>query len=116
MRLDVKYPCLVRKRDCKTKVHVSIEPEGLDKYGRHPEAIEADLLCNYQEKAKTVLTAEKKLIQVSGTALFPGDIAPDVPAISGGTLEVFGVKRRIAQGTKARNPDATVNYTKLEVV
>lgn len=112
----MKYPCLIRKKDCKTKVHVSIEPEGLDEYGEQPESIEADLFCNYQEKAKTVLTAEKKLVQASGMALFPGDIAPDVPAISGGTVELLGSKRRIVQGTKARNPDGTVNYTKLEVM
>lgn len=111
----MKYPCLVRVKDCKTKVHVHIEPEGLNKYGEPPEPIEADLLCNYQEKAKTVFMAEKKLIQVSGTALFPGDIAPDIPAISGGTIEIFGKERRIVQGMKARNPDASVNYTRLEV-
>lgn len=111
----MKFPCLIRKKDCKTPVHVSIEPEGLDKYGEQPACIETDLYCNYQEKARTIMTAEKKLVQVSGTALFPGDIAPDVPAISGGTIEVFGTKRRIVQGVKARNPDATVNYTRLEV-
>lgn len=112
----MKYPCLVRKKDCKTLVHVSIEPEGLDKYGEQPESIEADLYCNYQESAKTVLTAEKKLVQVSGTALFPGDIAPGIPAVSGGTIRIFGTERRIARGMKARNPDETVNYTRLEVV
>lgn len=111
----MRYPCLVRERDCKVPVHVSIEPDGLDKNGEPPKSIEADFLCNYQEKAKTVMTAEKKLVQVSGTALFPGDIAPDVPTISGGAIEVFGAKRRIVQGTKARNPDASVNYTRLEV-
>lgn len=111
----MRYPCLVREKDCRTKAHVSIEPEGLDRYGEPPAPIEADLCCNYQEKARMVMTAEKKLVQASGTALFPGDIAPGVPAISGGTVEVFGARRRIVQGTKARNPDGTVNYTKLEV-
>lgn len=40
--------------------------------------------CNYQDKVKTILTAEKKLIEVTGTALFAGDIAPTLPVISGG--------------------------------
>lgn len=95
---------------------MKIEPEGLDKYGEQRKPIETDLICNYQEEARTIFTSEKKLIQVSGIALFPGDIAPEVPDISGGTLEVFGVERRIAKGIKARNPDQSVNYTKLEVV
>ena len=62
------------------------------------------------------LTAEKKLVQITGTALFSGDIAPDVPSLSGGTLTVFGQERRIEQGCKNRNPDGTVNFCSLEVV
>lgn len=69
--------------------------------------------CNYQDKAKTILTAEKKLVQITGTALFPGDICPDIPVISGGTAIVFGIERRIKQGIKNRNPDGTVNYTEV---
>ena len=71
---------------------------------------------NFQDKTKTILTAEKKLVQVTGTALFPGDIAPKLPSLCGGTLTVFGQERRIEQGCKNRNPDGTVNYCSLEVV
>ena len=112
----MKYPCLVDKRYCKTDIHVEIEPDGLDKYGEPLEAVIYDGKCNYQDKSKTILTAEKKLIEVTGSALFPGDIAPELPVISGGKVKVFGVERRIAQGTKARNPDGSVNYTGLELV
>ena len=72
--------------------------------------------CNYQDKAKTVLTAEKKMVQITGTALFPGDICPGMAVISGGSAELFGVQRRIEQGTKARNPDGSVNYTEVLLV
>ena len=75
-----------------------------------------DLKCNFQDRAKTILTTEKKLVQITGTALFPGDIAPDFPTLSGGTVTVFGEERRIEQGMKARNLDGTVNYCQLEVV
>ena len=99
-----------------TILGVEIEPEGLDVYGRPLTPVVYDGKCNYQDKAKTILTAEKKLIEVTGTALFPGDIAPDLPVISGGMVTIFGVERRIVQGTKARNPDGTVNYTGLELI
>ena len=69
-----------------------------------------------EDRVKTILTAEKKLVQVTGTALFPGDIAPGMPSLSGGTVEVFGETRRIVQGAKNRNPDGTVNYCTLEVM
>lgn len=112
----MKYPCLVDKRYCKTDIHVEIEPDGLNKYGEPLPCVIYDGKCNYQDKAKTILTAEKKLVEVTGSALFPGDIAPDLPVISGGKVVIIDVERRIVQGTKARNPDGTVNYTVLELI
>lgn len=95
---------------------VHLESEGITNQGEPEKVLELDLKCNFQDKAKTILTAEKKLVQVTGTAMFPGDIAPDMPSLSGGTVTVFGEVRRIAQGMKARNPDGTVNYCRLEVI
>lgn len=112
----MKYPCLVEKRLCKTPVIVEIEQEGVNKYGEPLESVRVSDLCNYQDSSKTVLTAEKKLIRLSGTALFPRDICPELAVISGGTITVNGVKRRIFQGTKARNPDGTVNFTRIDIV
>lgn len=112
----MKYPCLVPKRLCKTPVHVQLESEELNNLGEPKHLVEADLMCNFQDRAKSILTAEKKLVQITGSALFPGDIAPDMPTLSGGTLTVFGEERRIEQGCKNRNPDGTVNFCSLEVV
>ena len=112
----MKYPCLVRSKDCKAAVSVRIESEEMTEDGGPVILLSEDLTCNYQDTAKRGLTKEQKLVQIFGTALFPGDIAPDIPAITGGTLTVFGVERRILQGMKARNPDGSVNYTRLDVI
>lgn len=110
------YPNLVRKEYCKTDIKVVLYGEGTTEEGAPIVALESDLKCNYQDKAKRVLTAEKVLIQLSGKAYFVGDIAPNLPVISSGQVVVFGETRLIYQGTKARNPDGTVNYTELEIM
>lgn len=110
------YPSLVRKEDCKTDIKVVLYSEGTTEEGEPIIAFESDLKCNYQDKAKRVLTAEKVLIQLTGKAYFEGDIAPNLPVISGGQVIVFGETRLIYQGTKARNPNGSVNYTELEIM
>lgn len=112
----MKYPCLVPKRLCRTEIHVYLESEELSKLGGPKYTANLELTCNFQDKAKTILTAEKKLVQITGTALFPGDIAPEMPSLSGGKVTVFGEERRIVQGAKNRNPDGTVNFCTLEVM
>ena len=112
----VRYPCLVPARHCKTDISLELDREGINEYGEPEEPVKYSGKCNYQDKARTVLTAEKKLIEITGSALFSGDICPELPVISGGTATVFGVKRRVLQGTKARNPDGTVNYTEVLLI
>lgn len=112
----MKYPTLVPKSKCKTPAVLRIQPEGMNKYGEPLEPVIYSGNCNYQDSAKTVLTTEKKLIQLSGKALFPGDICPELPVIPGGKAEIFGATRRILEGRKCRNPDGTVNYTEVLLV
>lgn len=112
----MRYPDLVPKRLCRTDIHVHLESEEITNEGEPEKVLDLDLRCNFQDRAKTILTAEKKLIRITGTAMFCGDIAPDFPSLSGGTVTVFGQERRIEQGMKARNPDGTVNFCQLEVV
>ena len=111
----MKFPSLVDKRFCKTPVTVTLYQEGNDEDGEPQEALVFEGVCNYQDSAKTVLTADKRLIQLSAQAYFIGDIAPGPAVISGGEVTAFGVTRHIAQGMKARNPDGTVNYTRLDL-
>lgn len=109
------YPSLVRKKDCKTDIHVILYEENTTEDGAPEIVLDKDLKCNYQDSAKRVLTTEKVIIQINGVALFYEDFAPDIPVISSGKVTIFGETREIYQGTKARNPDGTVNYIKLEI-
>lgn len=109
----MKWPCLVSKQFCKTEIRLLIDQEGINEYGEPLEPVSYEGRCSYQDKARRILTNEKKIVEVTGTALFPGDICPCLPVISGGSAVVFGVERRIYQGTKARNPDGSVNYTEV---
>ena len=112
----MKYPSLVPKSMCRTDVKVVIYKEGVSETGAPLIAAEKELKCNYQDKSYTKMTAEQKIVALGAKAYFPGDICPELPTISGGTATVFGVDRTIYQGTKARNPDGTVNYTLLELI
>lgn len=112
----MKYPCLVPKRLCRTDIHVEIEAEGISEDGEPLSAFSADLKCNYQDGGKRILTEEQKLVEVSGTALFSGDICPELANLTGGIVTVHGFERRIGEGRKHRNPDGTVNYTELRLL
>lgn len=109
------WPCLVPKALCKTEVFVQLYREEIDEDGAPLGALSVNAVCNWQDSAKTVRTDQTHFVQLSGVALFPGDLCPALAAISAGTVTVHGVERNILRGTKARNPDGTVNYTRLEL-
>ena len=113
----MKYPCLILESACKSTVKVTIYEERISRTGGPIVVMEdVPLKCNYQDSSKVILTKGKKEVVITGTALFRGDICPECEEISSGKVDVFGMTRDIARGTKARNPDGTVNYTKLELM
>ena len=109
----MKYPCLVLKQYCNTDIVLQVESEELNVYGEPKDSFKFEGKCNYQDKANAILTSQKQLINVSGIALFPGDICPDVANISKGKAIVNGISRTIYEARKHRNPDGTVNYTEV---
>lgn len=112
----MRYPKLVPEKLCKTDIVLEFEQERLNVYGEPLQTITWKGKCNYQDKARTVYTAEKKLIQITGTVLISNDPCPEIPVISSGTAEIMGVKRQIVQGMKARNPDGSVNFTEVLLI
>lgn len=109
------WPELVPEWVCTTDIKVTIYSDESTEEGKPIIVLDEELKCNFQDSAYMVLTPEKRLITLSGKVYFRGDIAPALHAISAGEVEVFGEKRKIHKGTKARNPDSTVNYTLLEL-
>nr|DAV42094.1 MAG TPA: hypothetical protein [Caudoviricetes sp.] len=105
------FPNLVLPQFCKTPIHVIVTSEEISKDGEPIKVFEADLKCNYQDKVVTVLTEQQKIVKLTGSALFCGDIAPNLATLSGGSVNVFGVERKIVETRKSRNPDGSVNYT-----
>lgn len=110
-----KWPQLVLSQFCNTDITVVIESEELNENGTPKTLLEWNGKCNYQDKAKRVWTSDKVLIEVTGTCFIPGDIAPDLAAIPSGKVNVLGAERELVLGTKARNPDGSVNFTQLEL-
>lgn len=108
------YPELVPDWVCTTPISITIEGEGLTEDGAPVEYSFPNLMCNWQDGGRAVLTAEQKIIEVSGKAYFNGDIAPEMSNITSGVAEVFGEKREILNGYKRRNPDGTVNHTEIQ--
>ena len=112
----MKFPCLVDKRFCKTPVRVVIDSTELNEDGELTQSLELATTCNLQMGARVSLTKDKEKIELSGIALFIGDLCPSLPIIASGTATINGQKYSINKGTKNYNLDGTVNYTTLELI
>lgn len=111
----MKYPQLVPDRMCTTPITVYRE-SGLNRDGSPKRTTIFEGKCNYSEKTVQRITAEKQIITLNAVALFNGDIAPDSDTIEGDIDVLSGIHRRIYASQKCRNPDGTVNYTRLELI
>lgn len=110
----MKWPELVKPWACKVPVTVRLTG-GAGEDGAPVERQPLETLCSFDERQRQVLDAERRMITLEGTALFPGDLAPEEADLTG-IVEIAGRRRVIYRGARARNPDGTVNYTKLELM
>ncbi len=108
------YPCLVRL--CETPISVTLYGEDISEDGAPQAGAVFVGKCNFQSGGRSYDTKQMHEVRLSGRAYFPGDIAPSLPELSSGEAVVFGALRRIVSGEKARNPDGTVNFTRLDVL
>lgn len=70
---------------------------------------------NFSEKVNRIQDADGQWVRLSGVIHTKGDILPDA-VFEDGTAEINGVKYRIVSYTRPRNPDGTVNHTRLELL
>ena len=108
------YPQLVPPCVCTTPITICLT-DGIGEDGAPKVTREITARCNYQERQRSTLDAERRLITVEATALFTGDLIPDVEHIEG-TATVRGIERLIHRAARERNPDGTVNFTRLELI
>lgn len=111
----MKYPSLVSQRVCTTAIRVYVGT-GIDRDGAPARKLVFDGMCNYSEKFRQVISADRQLVELAATALIPGDIAPGRELA--GTVEVAGSGgvRTIYRASRARNPDGSVNFVQLELM
>lgn len=71
--------------------------------------------CNFSESSKRVQNDKGFWIHLSGVVHIKGDIFPDSAVISGYVI-FNGQKMTINGATRPRNPDGSVNHTRLELI
>lgn len=73
-------------------------------------------LCNFSETNKRVQNSKGLWVHLSGVVHIKGDIFPDVPLITKGYVIFNKQKINIWNASRPRNPDGTVNHTRLELM
>lgn len=113
----LKWPQLVPSQVCCTPITVQLQT-GLNLDGTPKQETVFEGKCNYSERSRQVMNAERQLIQLNACALIPGDIAPGRDIAGEVVIRGAGAEtvRVIYSASRARNPDGTVNYTQLELV
>lgn len=82
--------------------------------GEPVEDLIYDGLCNYNEKNKQTLDAERRLVTLSGKIIIEGDIYPN--KLIEGYIKVGDIKKDIYKSSRPRNPDGSVFSTELELI
>lgn len=108
------WPDLVLPQFCKVFIKVQLESEELNEDGGPLNVVNWKGFCNYQEQTKRIYTSDKSYITVNASCMIPNDIAPSFSTGSG-YINVFDQRREIASFQKVRNPDGSVNFTRIDL-
>ena len=126
--MSAPWPRLVRPELCVTRAELVLtdgeNPDGSPRTARtltrqcRLESTPAQGITpnrDFGDGSRRSLDAERLVVQGGATALFDGDIAPGLTVLAG-TVTAEGRVWRIRESCRERNPDDTVNYTRLTLV
>lgn len=71
--------------------------------------------CNFSEKVRRVQNKDGQWVSLAGVLHMKGDILPGVEFSSGLAAVAHGREHIIAGYSRPRNPDGTVNHTRIEL-
>ena len=109
-----RWPRLVPPGVCKVPIVVTLT-DGIDEDGAPAVVRTISTHCNYNGGGGWTVDEQRQAVRCTAAALFDGDIVSDLPRLTG-WVDVFGVRMTIHAASRARNPDGTVNYTRLELL
>lgn len=95
---------------------VKVNLDEIGEYGESEVSQVGSFYCNYQATSKRIYTSDTSYIQLSGIALLDGDALDMNSNPSDGEAVILGRTFRIHSISKMRNPDGSVNYTKIELI
>lgn len=105
MKLPFPEWCLV--------THIKVYAEIPSEDGVTEELI-FDGMCNFSERSRTTVNEQKQVVELTGKALFRGDIYPG--KLIKGYVDLDGVKKAIYRTSKPRNPDGSIYSTELDLM
>lgn len=97
-------------------VAARVDADGIDEDGEPVAGATWSGMCNWQDATIEKYGRDRAETKVAASLYIDGDAFPSLAVVAGGTVDAMGATMEIVRGTKARNPDGTVNYTRLELV
>lgn len=94
---------------------LELNASGLTENGEPISVVKKTGKCILSEKAETIIDSEGKKINLLGTIIVEGDVAPSLKEISDGTIIVNEKKYTIYSENRPRNPDGTIYCTQFKI-
>ena len=110
----MKWPQLVKPWACKVPITITLT-DGIGEDGAPQIAATVEALCSINGKGGWTVDERRQMVRYTCAALLPGDIAPQLAHLTG-WVELQGKRLTIHAADRARNPDGSVNYTRLELM
>ena len=100
----------------KTDVRIVLYAPELDENGAPIIVYDAEHKCIWSVKRRRTVDAEKRIIDLEGSVIVDGDVAPEAENAADGYAVVYGEKLKIYKVKRARNPDGSVHHTTMELI